>query len=90
LVTSGQELTSTVLKVAHHGSNTSSSGDFLKAVNPKLAVISVGADNRFGHPSPQVLERLENLVGKERILRTDEQGTIEVVTDGERVWIKTD
>jgi len=90
LVTSGQELTSTVLKVAHHGSNTSSSSGFLRAVNPKLAVISVGADNRFGHPSPQVLERLENLVGKERILRTDEQGTIEVVTDGERVWIKTD
>jgi len=56
-------------------------------VNPKLAVISVGADNRFGHPSLQVLERLEELVGKEHILRTDEDGTIEVVTDGERIWI---
>jgi competence protein ComEC len=89
LVASGQQLTSTVLKVPHHGGSTSSSAAFLKAVNPELAVISVGADNRFGHPSPQVLERLEELVGGERILRTDERGTIEVVTDGERVWIKT-
>jgi competence protein ComEC len=90
LVASGQELASTVLKAPHHGSDTSSSVAFLDAVNPKLAVISVGADNRFGHPSPQVLERLEGLVGGERILRTDERGTIEVVTDGERIWIKTD
>jgi competence protein ComEC len=90
LVASGQELTSTALKVPHHGSSTSSSVAFLNAVNPKLAVISVGADNRFGHPAPQVLERLEDLVGEERILRTDEDGTVEVVTDGERVWVKTD
>jgi len=90
LVASGQELASTVLKAPHHGGDASSSVAFLNAVNPKLVVISVGADNRFGHPSPQVLERLEDLVGEERILRTDEDGTIEVVTDGERVWIKTD
>jgi competence protein ComEC len=90
LIDSGQDLTSTVLKVPHHGSNTSSSVGFLKAVNPELAVISVGADNRFGHPSPQVLERLEGLVGEERILRTDEHGTIEVVTDGKGIWVKTD
>jgi len=90
LVASGQELTSTVLKVPHHGSSTSSSAAFLKAVNPELVVISVGADNRFGHPSPQVLERLEGLVEEERILRTDERGTIEVVTDGEKIWINTD
>jgi len=90
LVASGQELTSTVLKAPHHGGNTSSSAAFLKAVNPKLAVISVGADNKFGHPSPQILDRLEELVGEGRVLRTDERGTIEVVTDGERIWIKTD
>ena len=71
----------------YHGSSTSSSAAFLSAVNPELVVISVGADNRFGHPSPQVLERLEESVGGERILRTDERGTIEVVTDGERIWI---
>jgi len=87
LAESGQELTSTVLKLPHHGSNTSSSAAFLNAVNPELVIISVGADNRFGHPSPQVLERLEDLVEEGRILRTDERGTIEVVTDGERIWI---
>ena len=90
LVASGQQLASTVLKVPHHGGNTSSSAAFLNAVRPELVVISVGADNRFGHPSPEVLERLEDLVGEERILRTDERGTVEVVTDGERVWMKTD
>ena len=46
------------------------------------------ADNRFGHPSPQMLERLEESVGREHVLRTDEDGAIEVVTDGERVWIE--
>jgi competence protein ComEC len=90
LVASGQQLASTVLKAPHHGGDTSSSAAFLNAVNPELVVVSVGADNRFGHPSPQVLERLEDLVGEERVLRTDERGTIEVVSDGERVWIKTD
>ena len=87
LVASGQELASTVLKAPHHGSNTSSSAAFLNAVNPELAIISVGADNRFGHPSPQVLERLEGSVEGERILRTDEDGTIELVTDGKKAWI---
>jgi competence protein ComEC len=90
LVASGQQLASTVLKVPHHGGNTSLSAAFLTAVSPELAVISVGADNRFGHPSPEVLERLEDSVGEEHILRTDERGTIEVVTDGERVWIETE
>ncbi len=90
LAASGQELTSTVLKAPHHGSSTSSSAAFLNAVNPELVVISVGAENRFGHPSPQVLARLGDLVGEELILRTDERGTIEVVTDGERIWIKTE
>jgi competence protein ComEC len=88
LIASEQELTSTVLKAPHHGSNTSSSAAFLRAVDPKLAIISVGADNEFGHPSPKVLERLERVVGEEHVLRTDENGTIEVVTDGERIWIK--
>lgn len=87
LVESGQELTSTVLKVPHHGSSTSSSAAFLSAVNPELVVISVGAENKFGHPAPQVLERLEESVGEGRILCTDEHGTIEVVTDGEVGWI---
>ncbi|MFQ6014686.1 MAG: DNA internalization-related competence protein ComEC/Rec2 [Anaerolineae bacterium] len=83
---SGQELRSLVLKVPHHGSNSSSSVSFLRAADPQLAIISVGADNRFGHPSPEVLDRLAGY----RILRTDQQGDIEVVTDGERYWVETE
>jgi len=60
----------------------------LAAVNPQLAVISVGADNKFGHPAPEVMERLEQKLGLENIYRTDEQGTIEFITDGERLWVE--
>lgn len=86
LVASDQPLQATVLKVPHHGSDTSSSATFLQAVNPQLVIISVGADNRFGHPSPEVLERLAGRT----VLRTDERGTIEVVTDGSRLWVQTE
>lgn len=54
-------LHSTVLKAAHHGSKTSSIKELLETVNPKMALIGVGKNNKFGHPSPEVLERLENL-----------------------------
>lgn len=64
----------TVLKVAHHGSKYSSSGTFLKMVNPKSAVISVGK-NSYGHPSKDVLERIDKMGAK--ILRTDQEGSIE-------------
>jgi len=79
-----------VLKVAHHGSDTSTTPEFLAVVNPQLAVISVGADNKFGHPSDEVRERLGEKLDLENIFRTDEQGTIEFVTDGERLWVKTE
>ena len=85
LIASGQPLQATVLKAPHHGSDTSSSAAFLQAVHPQLVVISVGADNRFGHPSPEVLERLAGRT----VLRTDERGTIEVVTDGSQLWVRT-
>lgn len=52
---------SIILKVAHHGSNTSSMQSFLEVVNPKIALIGVGKDNKFGHPNIEVLERLENI-----------------------------
>ncbi len=68
-----------ILKVAHHGSKFSTSEEFLGKIKPKLAVISVGK-NRFGHPTPEVLERL-NQVGA-RTLRTDRQGDIEIVSNG--------
>jgi len=74
-----------VLKIAHHGSKANTSDDILKATQPKLAVISVG-ENSFGHPSPELLARLENFQIK--TLTTDESGTIEVITDGKKWRLK--
>ncbi len=65
-----------ILKVAHHGSATSSTEDFLKALSPKLAVISVGKNNKYNLPNPGVIERFKYL--NIPILRTDEKGTIEI------------
>ena len=79
------DLAADVLKVAHHGSSTSSGDKFLEAVNPRLAVISVGADNLYGHPSSDVLAGLSR-VGA-RTLRTDRSGTVVVRTDGSRITV---
>ena len=77
---SGADLKSTVLKVGHHGSSTSTGTAFLKAVTPQYAVIMVGRDNSYGHPHAQTLSRL----GKAgvTIYRTDQNGTIVFSTDG--------
>lgn len=86
LLAHGLDLRSTVLKVAHHGACTSSTAAFLEAVDPEVAVISVGEDNDFNHPCNAVLERL-----KERTAyRTDEHGTVELITDGARLWVETE
>ncbi len=90
LIAHRANLASTVLKIGHHGSDTSTTSEFLAVVNPQLAVISVGDDNRFGHPTPEVMERLEERIGSKNIYRTDEQGAIEFITDGERLWVKTE
>lgn len=76
-----------VLKIAHHGSNYSSSKDFLEETRPKWALVSVGENNRFGHPSRDVLMSLD-MVGA-KILRTDENGTLELVSDGKLFWEKS-
>ena len=76
-------LNATVLKVAHHGSKTSSSLDFLGAVNPRYAVIGVGKNNTFGHPSDITIQRLENQ--NVRIFRTDEMGEITIKTNGSKI-----
>jgi len=89
LIAQGADLSGTVLKVGHSGSSTSTTPEFLAVANPQVAVISVG-DNPFGHPSNEVVERLEEKLGSENIYRTDEQGTIEFTTDGERLWVKTE
>ncbi len=71
-----EKLQSTVLKVAHHGSKTSSTNSFLEAVNPQIALIGVGKNNKFGHPNQGVIDRLNNLNCK--IYRTDEMGEISI------------
>jgi len=88
LLQSGQGLASGVLKVAHHGSDGSSTTSFLEAVGPAYAVILVG-ENSFGHPTPGVLQRLADVGGVE-VLHTNERGTVEFVTDGQRLWVETD
>ena len=90
LVSSEAELRSTVLKVGHHGSGTSTTQRFLEAVNPSIAVVSAGAGNPYGHPAPAVVERLEEAVGSANLFRTDRQGKVEVVSDGKSVWVKTE
>lgn len=73
-----------VLKVAHHGSSTSTSISFLNAVNPKIAVISVGKDNKFNHPTKEVLSNLDNQV--KYIYRTDKNGNIVLTSDGYKIF----
>ena len=85
LINSGADLRSDVLKVGHHGSKYSSGQAFLAAVKPVVAIISVGK-NRYGHPTQEALERLKAVGAK--ILRTDEAGDVEVVSDGEKVWVR--
>lgn len=79
---------STVLKVGHHGSKTSTTPLFLQAVNPSFAVISAGYNNRFGHPHPETLARL-NATKKTRIYRTDKQGAIVFRSDGTSIVADT-
>jgi len=86
LLQSGVDPQATVLKVAHHGSAYSTSESLLRAVRPLVAVISVGEDNLFGHPSSATLGRLDDTL----VLRTDQQGEIDFSTDGERLWISTE
>jgi len=76
----GHDLHADVLKVGHHGSSTSTTAPLLDAVSPRLALVSVGAGNRYGHPSPDVLTALR-LKGAQ-VLRTDDVGTIVVTIDG--------
>ena len=77
---SASDLRSDVLKIAHHGSKTSSTEAFLTAVAPRYAVIEVGAGNSYGHPTPDTLSRLKAI--NAAILRTDELGNITFLCDG--------
>jgi competence protein ComEC len=83
----GQPLGADILKVGHHGSNTSSIDPFLDAVSPVFAIISDGFENSFRHPHPKVLERLS--AHRAGILRTDRDGLVTIRTDGHRISIET-
>lgn len=81
------DISADVYKVSHHGSASSTSQKFLNAINPKYAVISCGKENEYGHPTKEVLDKLKEK--KVLLFRTDEQGTISVVSDGEKLtWDK--
>lgn len=86
LAQSNANLSSDVLKVAHHGSKYASTDLFLSRVHPSYAVISVGAHNRYGHPAVETLERVEKT--NARIERTDERGTVTFVSDGVHVALQ--
>lgn len=85
LLDNGQPLQCDLLKVAHHGSPSSSSEAFLKAVHPRFAVITVNANNRSGYPAPEVLDRLQR-VGAQ-VFRTDRDGNVTCTSDGKRIQV---
>lgn len=83
MVSSGENLKADVYKAAHHGSRTANTEDFLKAVDPQYVVISCGEGNTYGHPHAEVLNRLREM--EIQIFRTDDQGTIVAVSDGQTI-----
>jgi competence protein ComEC len=86
LIDSGQALEADALVVPHHGSASSSSPAFVEAVDPAVAIISVGARNQFGHPATVILARYSEV----RLLRTDEHGDVSLVTNGIELRVETD
>jgi len=87
MLASGADLRADVIKVAHHGSKTSSTQSLVDAVHPRYAIISVGQTSIFGHPTAEVVARLQK--GGAEVLRTGESGTISVVTDGNDLTVET-
>jgi competence protein ComEC len=87
LVNSGKDIRANVIKVPHHGSYSSSSNPFINAVQPDIAIISVGYRNYYNHPSNHVIRRYKSLGTS--IYRTDYQGAVTIITDGRYGWIRT-
>lgn len=81
----GNSLASDVLKIAHHGAKSSNSQIFIKQVNPEMAIISVGAKNRYGHPNETILGQLKDIL----LYRTDQSGDVKILTDGKFLEAKT-
>lgn len=86
MLQNGLDLSAQVYKVSHHGSNTATSDEFLKAISPDYAIILCGENNEYGHPHKETIEKLDELGVK--VLRTDINGTIIAVSDGTTIqWI---
>jgi competence protein ComEC len=90
LLQTGQMVNSSVLKVGHHGSRTSTTRQFLDAVEPALAIVTTGVKNQFGHPHEDVIVRLTNQLGGDLVYITRNNGTITATTNGQRVWVATE
>ena len=86
LINRGLNIDSDVLKVAHHGSKTSSSPEFVEKVSPEIAVIQVGKNNYYGHPHPEILETFKKYGIK--IFRTDLDSDIKIISNGKKIAIK--
>ncbi len=84
LLYSGADMDADILKVGHHGSKTSTTPDFLRAVSPKIVVISVGRRNRYGHPAQEVVDRIAAFGAA--LFRTDRDGDARFVSDGRNIW----
>ena len=82
-----ENIKSTILKVGHHGSKTATTQEFLEAIKPSYALISCGLNNKFKHPSKEVLERLNNQ--NVEIFRTDEHGTVMLTISKQELILKT-
>ena len=87
ILNAGYDVSSTVYKVAHHGSSTSNSKEFLEAVSPSLCIIQLGKNNSYGHPHREVRQLLEEM--NVPVYRTDEDGTIVVTSNGEELSVET-
>ncbi len=87
LLGTGAELTADVLKAGHHGAANASSEEFLREVNPRLAVISCGENNRYGHPSPETLRRLQE--AGSQVCCTAWEGAVKIASDGEKCLVET-
>jgi competence protein ComEC len=87
LLESGYDLHATVLKVPHHGSDTSSTESFLRAVDPEVAIVQVGTDNHFGHPTESVVSRLTELTDEDHLFITSRDGEVTVRTNGQVVEV---
>jgi asparagine N-glycosylation enzyme membrane subunit Stt3 len=86
IMASGYDVDADILKVGHHASTSGSGHSFIKAVTPKISIIEVGADNDYGHPHAEVLQRLQSV---STVYRTDLHGTITITTDGSTYTVTT-